>query len=901
MSMPTLREWLVRLHDWTRRDRLEAELTEELRFHREHLERDGRAAGLNAEDATWNARRRLGNVTRLREEIRERWSWPWLEQLQQDIRYAVRGLRRSPGFTATVIITLALGIGANSTMFNVVDQLMFRPLEHLRDPGTVHRIYWRYVSRGTVGTSMSAPYTRYLDLQNWTSSFSQFAAFSERNLALGVGEVAQERRVGVVSASYFELFDAPPALGRYFGPHEDTTPRGADVAVLSHAFWRNEFGGRDVLGVPLQVGNVRATIIGVAPEGFAGVNDTDPPVVYIPITTFAGTSGTDDAATYFSDYGWGWVNILVRRKPGVTLDQASADATDAYRRSWMAERQAEPSMPSAEEVGVHAVVSAVRPSAGPNPDLEARTAFWVSVVAAIVLLLACANVANLILARALRRRRETAMRLALGISRRRLVMQGVTESLVLTLSGGAAALLVAQWAGAALRRTMISTGSAPIRVLDDWRTISFTLALALAAGIVIGVVPSVLSGWGDLGRLFRGGARGGSSEGARLRASLLVLQAALSIVLLAGAALFVRSLDHVKAMPMGYDVERVLLVNRVVRGTFPTEREHLATRDRLLSTAHSIPGVESAAWLSSAPFVSTSATALFVPGIDSVSRFGTFTWQATTPGYFRTMGTRIIRGRALQETDRAGAPGAVVVSASMASVLWPGDDALGKCFRMRADTAPCMTVVGIAEDMVQRDLTGTQRFHYYVSLDQNTRTWGNWMALRLRGDPAREAERIRQALQGVMPGASYLTVHPLRDIVHGQQRSWRLGATMFVAFGILALVVAAVGLYGVISYAVTQRRHELSVRIALGAPRGDILRLIIGQSVRYAIAGIGIGTLLAIAASRWVQPLLFQQSATDPAIYAGVAAAMILVSLLASASPALRAVRADPVTALREE
>ena len=901
MSMPTLREWLVRLHDWTRRGRLEAELAEELRFHRGHLERDGRAAGLDAETSTWNARRRLGNMTRLHEEVRERWSWPMLDHLQQDVRYAVRGLRRSPGFTATVVITLALGIGANATMFNVVDQLMFRPLEHLRDPGTVHRIYWRRANRGTVGTSMSAPYTRYLDLQRWTSSFAQFAAFSERNLAVGEGEAARERRVGVVSASFFELFDAPPVLGRYFGPEEDVTPRGADVAVLSHAYWRNEFGGRDVLGELLQVGNVRAMIIGVAPEGFAGVNDTDPPVVYLPITTFAGTSGTDDAATYFSNYGWGWVNILVRRKPDVTLEQASADASEAYRRSWTAQREAEPSMPSAEEAGAHVVVSSVRPSAGPNPDLEARTALWVSLVAAIVLLLACANVANLFLARALRRRRETAMRLALGVSRRRLVMQGVTESLVLTLAGGAAALLVAQWAGSALRRTLISTGSAPISVLEDWRTVTVTLGLAVAAGLAIGVVPSVLSGWGDLGRLFRGGARGGTSDGARLRASLLVLQTALSIVLLAGAALFVRSLEAVKAMPMGYDVERVLLVNRVVRGQFPSEAEHLAMRDRLLSTARSIPGVESAAWLSSAPFVSTSSSDLFVPGIDSAGRLGTFTWQATTPGYFRTMGTRIIRGRELLETDRAGAPGAVVVSASMANVLWPGDDALGRCFRMRVDTAPCMTVVGIAEDMVQRDLTGAQRFHYYISLDQYTRTWGNWMAVRLHGDPAREAERVRQALQRVMPGASYLTVRPLRDIVQNEQRSWRLGATMFVAFGVLALVVAAVGLYGVIGYGVTQRMHELSVRIALGAQRGDILRLIVGQSVRYAIAGIGIGTLMAVVASRWVQPLLFGQSATDPIVYASVAAAMILVALLASASPALRAVRADPVTALREE
>ena len=896
-----MREWLARLIDWFRRDALDRELTEELRFHRQQLERDAGARGADEIEAGRFARRRLGSLTRVHEAARERWSIPSLDQFQHDVRYAVRGLRRSPGFTATVIITLGLGIGANAAMFNVVDRLMFRPLPYLRDPDTVHRIYFQRQERGSTRTTMSTQYARYLDLRTWTTSFSDFAAFSDRILAVGDGATAREHRVGTVSASFFGFFDARPALGRFFTPEEDVTPRGADVAVISHAFWRSEFGGRDVRGDRLQVGNVRATIIGVLPEGFGGVNDANPPVVYIPITTFAASTGTDDARTYFTAYDWGWMSVLVRRKSGVSLERASADATQAFRRSWMAERASQPSMPSVDVANPRIVVSSVRPAAGPEPALEARTALWVTAVAAIVLLIACSNVANLFLARALRRQRETAVRLALGVSRGRLIMQSVTESLVLAIIGGAVALAVAQWAGAAIRRLLISTQSVASPVFTDWRTLGVTVGLAVVVGVLIGFVPASLSGRGDFAGALRGGVRGGMSEGARMRTTLLVVQGALSVVLLVGAALFVRSLDAVKALPMGYDADRVLLVNQVIRGPAPAESTHRPVRRLLLSTAQALPGVESAAWVSSAPFVSTSSSTLFVRGIDSVGALGEFTYQVTTPDYFRTMGTRIVRGRAFTSEDRFGAPNVVVVSQSMAEALWPGRDAIGQCLRQRSDTTPCLTVIGVAEDMVQRDLMATQRYHYYLPIDQSTRTLGRGLVIRLRGDPAADGERIRAQLQRVMPAPSYLTVQPLRDIVETQQRSWRLGATLFVAFGVLALVVAAVGLYGVIGYSVTQRMHELGVRVALGARRPDILRLVVGQSIRVAAVGITLGTLAALAASRWIQPLLFGQSATDPVIYAGVAATMIVVALAAAALPAVRAARADPNIALRSE
>lgn len=894
-----MREILARLIDWLRRDRLTRELDEELRHHRAMLERD--AGTTNAEAARRAAMRRLGNVTLVREEARERWSLPTLDQLQQDVRYALRGLRRSPGFTVTVVATLALGIGANAAMFNVVDRLLFRPLSHLRDPATVHRIYWQWQDGDATTTSMSGPYLRYLDLRNGTTSFSQFAGFSERDMAVGDGESVRERRVGVVHASFFDFFEARPALGRFFVAAEDVTPRGADVAVLSHAFWQSEFGGRNVLGERLQVGNIRATVIGVAPRGFAGVNDAYPPVVYVPITTFAGSTGTNDSRTYYTTYKWGWMHVLVRRRTGVTIEQAEADASNAFRASWRRAGVDAPLNAPVEKAKPAVVVSSVRPGAGPAPTLEARTALWVTGVAVIVLLIAGANVANLTVARALQRQRETAVRLALGVSRRRLTVHSMTEGVVLAMIGGVAALFVAQWAGVAITSILV-TSATHSNMLADGRTLGLTFSLTCVVGLFVGFAPMVLARRVGVVRTLRGGARGGTSDGARLRTTLLVTQGALSVVLLIGAALFVRSLAAVRQLRLGYDAERVLLVNRVVRGPWPGDTGLRVIRETLMARAQSLPGVESVAWASSAPFVSTSNTALFVPGIDSVSRLGTFTYQATTEDYFRTMGTRILRGRAFTAADRNGAPNVVVVGQSMARVLWPGQEALGKCFRVFADTMPCSAVVGIAEDIVQRDIVGARRYHYYMPIDQFRRTSGSWMILRLSGDPLREAENVRSALQRVLPpGASYVTVQPLQDVVQNEQRSWRLGATMFVAFGVLALVVATVGLYGVVSYDVTQRTHELGVRVALGARRQDIVRLVLRRSARFAFAGIVIGASVALALNRWVQPLLFKQSATDPVVYAGVAISMLLVALAAGALPGFRAARADPNTALRAE
>lgn len=897
-----MRELLARLRDWFNRDTLDEELAEELRFHQAQLEAHAARAGATQSERRVAARRRLGNTTSVREEARERWSIPSLDNFLSDARHAIRGLRRNPAFTATAVVTLSLGIGANAAMLNVLDRMMFRPLNDLVRSADVQRVYWQSTSRGKLKTATSAEYTRYLDFRKWTTSFDVVAAFSEQSLAIGDGEAARERRVGIVSASYFDLFRSKPVIGRFFNASEDETPRGADVAVLSYAFWQTEFGGRNVIGSLLQVGPVRATIIGVAPNGFNGVNDANPPAVFIPITTFAASTGTNDSKTYYSRYQWGWINMLARRKNSVSIETANADATAAYRKSWEAAIAVERYYPALEPSAPRVVLSAVRVGGGPTPSLEARTSVWTASIAAIVLLIACANVANLSLARAVQRQRETAVKLALGVNRLRLVIQAMTESTMLALIAGGIALLVAQWSAFALQRLLIANVSDSAKPTGiDWRMTGAVLLLTLLSGIIIGAPSALMSPRGNLAARLRGGARGGVHEGGRLRASLLLTQAALSVMLLVAASLFVRSLNNVQSKRMGYDTSRVLLVNRVNRGAKVEAAPQLAMRNVLMNAAQSIPNVESAAWLSSAPFLSTSSTRIFVQGIDSTARLGIFTLQATTPEYFQTMGTRILRGRELNASDRFGAPMVAVLSESMAKVLWPGENAVGKCFRYRADTMPCAEVVGIAEDMVQNGLSNGERLHFYVPIDQTPWTWGNWMALRMRGDPTAQSEAVRTALQHVMPPGAYVTVKPLAEIVYNEQRSWRLGAGTFGAFGVLALLVAAVGLYGVMGYNVAQRMHELSVRVALGARAADVLRLVVGQGVRLVFAGSAIGLALALVASRWLQPLLFEQSARDPSVYGGVAVLMLVVALVACAVPASRAASADPNAALRAE
>jgi len=834
---------------------------------------------------------------------REWWRRDPLDRVRQDVRFTLRGLGRSPGFTATVMLTLALGIGANAAMFSVVDRLMFRSFAYLRDPATVSRVYLQTTSRGRVRTQSTFPYTRYLDLRQWTSSFSEYAGFSEWRLAVGSGGDTREMQVAGVSASFFGFFDARPAAGRFFVAAEDSVPRGENVAVLGYGFWKRELGGADVLGQTLQVGPLVTTVIGVAPEGFVGVAEGEPPALFLPITTLAYAVNQGDAASFATSYHWDWMSVMVRREAGVTAAAASADLTNAFARSRTAQREQDPKLVAPANVAhPRAIAGRLRIAGGPGASLESRTLLWVSGVAAIALLIACANVANLMFARLLGRRREIAMRLALGVSRSRLAAQLLTESLILAALGCIVGVAWAQWVSAALRRLLVHDGSRDGLVADG-RTIAFACAVAIVVGIATSIGPTLLAVRGDLAATLRGGARGGTRERSRTRSALLIVQGALSVVLLVGAGLFVRSLHNVSTMRLGWDPEPVLIAQPNFRGLQMDSAAAVTFSRRLLEAAQSIRGVEHAARVNSLPF-GTNTLELRVPGIDSVQRLGRFVYQSTTPDYFAVMSTRIIRGRAFTAHDRADAPRVAVVSASMARTIWPGEDAIGKCIYTGSGGAPCTTVIGIAEDAVQNSITDDERLMYYLSDEQPPIMAGSRNRIFLRtssSDPSAMAERVREELQRVMPGQAYVTVTPLETLVDGQRRSWKLGATMFAAFGALALLVAGIGLYGAIAYDVAQRMHELGVRIALGARSFDIVRVVVGRGIAFAAAGVTIGGAVALIAAPWIQPLLFRESARDPAIYVAVGSAIVLVALAATAVPAVRAIRADPNRVLRSE
>jgi putative ABC transport system permease protein len=824
-----------------------------------------------------------------------------LETLKQDLQYAIRGLRLKPGFAIAVVTTLALGIGANAAMFGIVDRLLFRPPALMKDPDTAHRVYAYQTFRGEERPGGVGRYARYVDLTKWTSSFERTAGYTQRDLAVGVGDAAREMSIGAVSASFFGFFDAPPVLGRYFTEAEDQTPAGSPVAVLSDAMWQVQYGRRrDALGSTIQIGPTIYTVIGVAAPGFVGLWPDKPPIAFIPITSYAaGTGFKPRTSTWWQTYSWGWMSMIVRRKPGVSITAANADLTSATLKSYDAQLLEQPKSTPRAIARPHAIAGSILEERGPNASSTAKVATWVGGMSIIVLLIACANVANLLLARALRRKREIALRLALGVSRGRLLSQLFTESVLLALLGGAAGMLVAHWGGAALRASLLEKSEA-VAGFRDPRTVLFAAAAAVVVGLLTGLAPVLQASRADLTGDLRAGAREGTYSRSRARIGLLILQGALSVLLLVGAGLFVRSLLKVQSVPLGYDTKPIMIVRLNMRGVTLDSTQDLELRERLLRVAKAIPGVENASRQTAVPFWSMSSTLLFVEGIDTVGRLGQFDFNAVSPEYFATIGTRILRGRGIKDQDAQNAPRAMVVSAAMGKVLWPGKNPLGQCVKINADTMPCTYVVGIAENIKEQNLGADSSYYYYVPAAQRNRGAGG-LFVRARGDAAKYQEAVRIRLQREMPGASYITITPFSEVIGKQTQSWQLGATMFVAFGVLALILAAIGLYSVIAYNVTQRTHELGVRAALGAQAADLVQLVVTDGLRLAGIGVAIGTALAFWGGKWVKPLLFDVSPRDPMIFALVAVMLVVVAVAASWVPAVRASRVDANVALRSD
>lgn len=884
------------------------EVADELDFHFDRTVEELVRRGLTRREAEREALARFGDVTAYRRTLegiqrgraRMRMRSDWLDTTASTVRGAARALTRSPGFTVAIVVILALGIGANAVMFGVVDRLLLRPPQHVDDWEQVRHLYvHRRAFNGEIRTGRMLTFPDYRDFGRVAGWNSVAAYASMQPLTMGRGSSARRVRTVKASASLFHLLGVQPLIGRFYRDEEDA-PGAVPTAVLGEEFWEREFGADEaVLGRALDIGRGSYTVIGVAPKGFTGA-ELEPVDVWLPLqTTYALEEGH---AEWRDARGWWWLKVVARLAEGATDGATTAQAT-ALHLAGRADRIEAGEYDGGAEILAAPIIAA----RGPDPSSEADVARWLAGVSLVVLLIACFNVANMLLARGIRARREVAVRLALGVSRARLFGQVLTESVLLAGLGGAAALLVARLSAGPLHRILL-----PDVAFDDGglgpRLVAFVAVAVLLAAVLAGLVPGIQASRPDVAGALREGGRGVVGGGSRLRTALLVGQAALSVVLLVGAGLFVRSLERAQRLDLGYDPGHVAVIGLEWNETLPAP-ERAAIYHDLLARVRRQPRVFAAGLTYLVPFeASITVGQPAVPGRDSIPRHrnGGPYFNKVGSGFFEAMGLEISKGRAFGPDDAVeGAPPVTILTESMASAIWPNEDPIGRCMLFgdaREDGAPCTTVVGVVENHRRQALVEDDEFLYYV----------NQTHPEFRGPPQRVIAGTRGPARALVPALKteadatsplvrFARVYTLQELVEPQLRSWKLGASMFSLFGALALAVAGWGLFSVLAFDVALRRHEIGVRSALGAGAGRLLRLVVRRAVTLTAVGVGLGLVAAFGAARFVEPLLFEVSPRDPAIYGGVGLVLLGVAVLASTLPGLRAVRVDPTEVLRSE
>jgi len=809
-----------------------------------------------------------------------------------DLRYALRTLARSPGLSLAAVLTLGLGIGANTAMFGVVDRLFFRRPAHVVDPNRVARLYVTTTMPGYGTNTMSiGTYPRYQDFRDRARSFTAVAAYGSGRLSLGLGAQAEGVRGELVTASLFSLLGVRPELGRFFGADEDSVGHAAHVAVLSREFWQRRFGADPaVLGKTLQLGRNVYTVIGVAPRGFAGI-DLDIPDLWLPITAAAPeVMGPAPFAP-----GYFWLSVIARLRAGVAPVQAAAEATAIYRGRFVQ---------TGDSTGVVSLGS-VHEALGPNVTSDAKLSLWLAATCGLVLLIACANVANLLLARAVQRKREIAVRLALGADRGRLARQLLAESAVLAVLGAVAALLITLWFGPVLSSSLLSESTATGAL--DTRVLLFAAVAVLATAVLAGSAPAYQAGLFDLSPALKTGEREGTFQRSRLRTGLLVGQMALTVVLLTGAGLFVSSLRHVQGLRLGFDADR-LIVASVDLQRLGYERAAVNTLyEQMRDRVKGLPGVSGASLAIGSPFGWGFAMSLDVPGLDSLPRVqsGGPYLAAVTADYFRTMGTAVRRGRSFTPTDVLGSQRVAVVNETMARLLWHQENPIGKCLKIGDKTrARCAEVIGVVEDARLNQVTDDIVVQYFIPLAQADSVMGSSVTallVRTAGDAEPLVGAVVREIQGTSADLPAPSVDPMPRLFARQVRPWRLGSLLLTLFGALGLLLAAIGLYGVLSYVVSQRTQEMGIRIALGAGRRDVLELVMGQALRVTAWGVVLGVAGALAAGRAIASLLYGVTPHDPLVLSIVIVMLGAVAAVASYLPARRATQVDPMVALRYE
>ena len=894
-----------------RPDIAEAYTDEEIRSHLEMRIEALIARGMSRDQAEAEALRRFGALpdaraklhaaARQREKrlsVAER-----TDELRRDVGYAVRQFSTSPGFMAAVVITFALGIGANGAMFGIIDRLLLRGPEHVQEPERLARFYYstQAPGRGTF-TGSRLGYVAYRAVKDRVRSLQGVGAYSTSEATLGRGAEAIEITEGHATADLFPVLGVRPHLGRFFGVDEDQPGSAQRVTVLGYALWRTRFGGdSSVVGRTISMGGEPYVIVGVAPKDFTGV-ELKSVDLWIPMSIRGSRIHPEWSTTWEAR----WLQIVGRLAPGTRAEQASQEATAALLAGY-----------DGSDQGMRQAKGSFRPirfdDGGAEPA-EVAVARWLTGVAVILLLIVCANIANLLLARALRRGREIAVRLALGASAGRIARLLLAETLLLAALGGIGGLAVAHWGGQLVRVVLLPDVAWSAPPLDG-RVVAFTAAVAAVCGVLVGLVPAMQASRLDLNRGLKAGVREGGARRSRLRASLTIAQAALSALLLVGAGLFVRSLRNVDAVHHGIELDRVLVAAihwpRIAASASAEEWDRARMRqsafyNEALARLRQLPEVERASVAIGTPFHGSFSVEISVPGRDSIPVLpGGGPWvSVVTSDYFATVGTRVMRGRGFTPQDHAKSERVVVVNETMAQRLWPGEQALGKCLIMLG--ASCSRVVGVVEDARRSALEEPRAMQYYVPLGQESSISGSNILVRPRCGERRRcnvrvADAVRRELFRMDPNLGYIDIEPLARGLEWQIRPWRLGATMFGIFGGLALLVAAVGLYSVIAYGVAQRRHELGVRAALGAQPSSIVWLTLRQGIAAAATGAAIGLAMALAAGPYIEPLLFHVQPHDPIVFAVVGITLLAVAAGATILPALRGARCDPMDALRAE
>lgn len=817
------------------------------------------------------------------------------ETLLQHVRDAVRSVRRSPGFAAMVAATVGLGIGTSAAMFGVVDRLLLRGPVHVVRAGELRRIYVGFPDGvGGHRTTAAHPYAFYAMLRDNAHAFAAIAAYNPWTMRAGEGPEAPRVPVSYVTADFWSLLGLQPALGRFFTEDEDRPPQGRDLVVLGHGFWQRQYAGdAAVVGSAIRLGGRMRTIIGVAPRAFTGA-EWGPVDAWVPMSSEARPAGWD------SDWDASYARVIGRLKTGVTPQAAGAEATKLFRTAYAGSRTA---MRNADVAALPLSYS----DQGLEPP-ELAVARLLLGVAIVVMLISAANAANLLLARGVRQQREIAVRVALGAGRGRLIGMLVAQAIMLAVLGGAAGVAVAHWGGEVARASLfpsVAWDGAPI----DKRVLGYMVLAVGVAAILIGVFPAMRISTTPVGAaLASGNSQSGATGGGeqlRTRAALQVAQVALSVVLLVVAGLFMRSLMAIERLDLGVRPENVLtgIVALPSANTAETQRQHWL---QLLDRVRAMPGVERAAVAVGSPFGQRTQIALRVSGRDSVfslQESGPFIY-AVTPGYFETVGTPLRRGRLFGAGDREGSEPVAIVNVTMARWIWPQQDPIGQCLYLWAlSEVPCTRVVGVVADARQSKIREDPVMQYYVPFGHEIGVGGNILLVRVAPglSPGAFVPTLRAAVRNAAPGALAITVETLASRIDPQIRPWRMGARMFGVFGGLALLVAAVGIFSVVSYLVSQRRQELGVRLALGASAARVVGLVLGGSLRTTGVGAVMGAAFAYALAPFIQPYLFDNSARDAGVFGAVTLAVAIAAIVASLVPSVRACRVNPVIALRAE